>query len=102
MNEYTSEDAWFLLAAKYAQGKKDFASKKNIVEAGDYINHAIFLESEIDHAITVLSNAGLLQVNGDNFSIGPSFAKLWEKSDAEKHRSVQKQLEKLKHAMGIA
>ena len=101
MEEYCWEDAWLLLAVKYAQGNNEVGNKEEVIKAGDFINHAIFEDNEIEHGIAVLSSAGLLEVNEGNYKLGPSFQGLWNKSGAEKHRGVHKQLEVLCKAMGI-
>jgi hypothetical protein len=94
LGDYVRESAWVLLAVKYAQGKNNSASK-----AGDFINHAIFLEQELEHAIKLLSHTSLLQVNGNIFILGSFFPNFWKKPGAGKHRSVHKQLEKITNAL---
>jgi len=56
--------------------------------AGDFINHAIFEDSEIEHGVAVLTSAELIEVKEGNFKLGPSFQELWKKSGAEKHHGV--------------
>ena len=102
MSNFKLEDSWLLLAVKYAQGEKESATKEEVIEAGDFINHAIFMNEEIEHGIRVLTPPCLLEVKGEAFKLGSKFSELWEKSGAEQHRGVHKQLEKLQYAMGIA
>ena len=101
MEKYSWEDAWLLLAVKYAQENSEIATVEEVEKAGDFINHAIFEDSEIEHGIASLSPAGLIESFDGNFKLGPSFQELWDKSGAEKHRGVHKQLELLCKAMGI-
>ncbi len=101
MDKYCWEDAWLLLAVKYAQGNDENTSKEEVIKAGDFINHAIFMDSEIEHGISLLCPAGLLEVNESDFKLGPSFQALWENSGAEKNRGVHKQLEVLCKTMSI-
>ena len=93
MSETCWEDGWFLLSVKYAQASGGMVTKEEVIKSGDYINHAIFMESEIEHAVSVLSEMGLLYLKNGNFTLGPSFDEFWANSGAEKHRAVSKQLE---------
>lgn len=101
MSKYVWQDAWVLLAVKYAQGERGGASRAEVLEAGDFINHSILLDRELTHAIEVLGESDLMRVDGYTFSLGPAFAGLWSKSGAKKHRSVHGQLGKLRDVLGI-
>jgi hypothetical protein len=101
MEKYSWEDAWLLLAVKYAQENNEVVTTEEVEKAGDYINHVIFEDSEIEHGISVLAPEGLLEVKDGNYKLGSSFQGLWDLSGAEKYRAVQKQLEVLCKAMGI-
>ncbi len=101
MDKYCWEDAWLLLAVKYAQENKEIVTTEEVEKAGDFINHAIFEDSEIEHGIAVLTPTGLLEAKDGTFKLGSTFQELWDKSGAEKHRGVHKQLEVLCKAMGI-
>jgi hypothetical protein len=56
-------DAWVLTAAYVTE--RNPVSLSDVVAAGDYINHAIFTDEELEHAFTRLTAAGLVEVNGD-------------------------------------
>jgi hypothetical protein len=99
MTAFVEQDAWVLLAVKYAAGDSDHALLSDVRKAGDFINHAPFLERELAHAIDVLTRADLLHVEGDTFRLGRAFSILWDASGAARHRSVHKQLERLQHAL---
>ena len=77
------------------------ATVEEVEKAGDIINHAIFKDSEIEHGLAVLAPTGLVEAIDGNFKLGPNFQGLWDKSGAEKHHGVHKQLELLCKAMGI-
>lgn len=99
--EYCWEDAWLLLAVKYATENNEIASTEEVEEAGDFINHAIFEDREIEHGVSILTPSGLLEEKEGNFKLGPSFQNLWIKSGADKFSGVHKQLEVLCKTMGI-
>ena len=102
MSKYVWQDAWVLLAVKYAQGESDGASRSEVFKACDFINHSALLDDELAHAIEVFSKSDLMHADGDIFRLGPAFASLWSDSQAEKHRSVHIQLEKLQNALGVS
>jgi hypothetical protein len=56
-------DAWVLTAA-YVIARNP-VSLSDLVAAGDYINHAILTDEELEHAFTRLTAAGLVEVTGD-------------------------------------
>lgn len=101
MNDFVWQDAWVLLAVKYAQGDEGHAAREDVLQAGEFINHAHFLDHELEHALNVLAEADLLHVEGDAFHLGPAFPALWSKSGAETRRRVDKQLERLQEALGV-
>jgi hypothetical protein len=59
-------DAWFLLATAAHQGRGRGASLAEVIGEGDYLNHAIFVPQEIEHAVHRLVAAGLLLVDEPN------------------------------------
>src|SRR6478609_7931528 len=64
-DRWTRSDAWFAAAVASCSGH---ASLKEIIGAGDAINHAIFMRSEIEQAVRRLAAAGLLETHP-----GPTF-----------------------------
>jgi hypothetical protein len=101
MEKYSWEDAWLLLAIKYAQENNEVVTTEEAEKAGEYINQGLSEDGEIEHGISVLVPVGLLEVKDGNYKLGSSFQELWDLSGAEKYRGVQKQLEVLCKAMGI-
>ena len=57
-------DAWLLTAA-YFTGENP-VSLRALIAAGDAINHAIFMDSEIDDGLARLEAAGLTRLDGDS------------------------------------
>jgi hypothetical protein len=60
-------DAWVLTAAYVTE--RNPVSLSDVVAAGDYINHAIFTDEELEHAFTRLTAAGLVELNGDRVTL---------------------------------
>jgi hypothetical protein len=56
-------DAWVLTAAYVTE--QNPVSLTDLIGAGDYINHAILLDEEIEHALTHLEAAGLARLEGE-------------------------------------
>jgi hypothetical protein len=92
MPDFESSDAWLLLAIKYAQEKDAGASVDAIVKAGDFINHAIFTDEELNEGLKRLKSAGYLLEIGGLISVSDKFHASWEEHGVEKHRAVAKQL----------
>ena len=56
---WTSSDAWVLAAILIqGEGTGQGGSLSDLVGAADYLNHAILLESEVEHAIRVVRTRG--------------------------------------------
>ena len=63
MTGFVGSDVWVLLALLYAQKP---APRERIRSAGDYINHAVMSDAELDGGLARLSVAGLVSsVAGD-------------------------------------
>lgn len=61
---YFASDAWLLLSIILSAGAGP-ASLEKIIAAGDYINHAIFTEGEMEGGLDRLSRGGYIEeVNG--------------------------------------
>jgi hypothetical protein len=56
-------DAWVLTAA-YVTAENP-VRLTSLIGAGDYINHAIFTDEELDHALTRLDAGGLAHLEGE-------------------------------------
>jgi hypothetical protein len=61
--EWTFGDAWFAAAVATSQQP---ASLDDIIGAGDAINHAIFTNEEIVHAVQLLVGSGLMEAKPTN------------------------------------
>ena len=101
MSNLVWQDAWVLLAVKSAQGKSQFASREDVIKAGDFINHAVFLDSEIEHALSVLNPMALLSEQSGYFAVGPNFQTFWDQCGAQMTRSVHQQLDLIAEHLGV-
>jgi hypothetical protein len=80
---------WILLSVAKA-AENDAAELSAIVAAGDYLNHAVFTESELAAGLSVLLAAGLVVDNGERFALGPAVP-----------ASIKRKLEKQGLAAGL-
>jgi len=72
--QFTWSDAWLLLAVAYAsrvegRGGKGGATLKDVIAAGDAIQHAIFTPAELRRGFAKLISAGYVQADGERFSL---------------------------------
>ena len=63
---WTFGGAWF--AAAVATSKQP-STLQDVIGAGDAINHAIFTNEEIVHAVQLMVGSGLLEVKPDSFQL---------------------------------
>lgn len=68
-----------MLSAAYVLGKNP-VTVDEIREAGDYINHAIFTDMELEGGFKRLGEAGLLRVEGDEIFVTEAGQRLCEEA----------------------
>src|SRR5579872_3766695 len=85
---FQASDAWLLLAILY-NGEQG-AGIEGIIRAGDFINHAIFTDDELQSGLTRLQEAGLVERSGDIYRASPA---AWSAHVSKKRRYVFKELE---------
>lgn len=85
-------DVWLLLAVQYSKGS---ATKEKIIEAGDFINHAIFTEEEYNGGIKRLLETGYLTQGNNKYSVSTKFKSVWN-NGISKNQNVHSQLDALK------
>ena len=92
--QFQASDAWLLLAVIIAAGD-DVATLDEIVGAGDFINHAIFTNDEIESGFYRLTCGGYIEeVDGD---FRPSEIALKQyKTISGKRRAVLDQMDSLR------
>jgi hypothetical protein len=69
MSGFVRTDAWLLLALLYVGEPADRAA---IIETGDFINHAIFTDEELEGGLRRLLAAGYAVEQGGRTGPGPS------------------------------
>ncbi|MCC6643648.1 hypothetical protein IT411_02765 [Candidatus Peregrinibacteria bacterium] len=93
---FQKSDAWLLLAIVMAavEGR---ASLAQIVEAGDYINHAVFSDQELNGGLERLGRIGLLSKNGDMIVVEKEAVNLHEEASRKTKNliKIMENLEKL-------
>ena len=87
-----SSDVWLLLSVQHSKGA---ATKDKIIEAGDYINHAIFTEEEFNGGIKRLIENNYLSEGNSKYSTTNKFKSLWNNGISKK-QNIHGQLEALK------
>lgn len=60
-------DSWLLAAIQGASSGGERPTLSRIIAVGDYLNHPIFTTSEINGGLSRLSQAGLIQIDGEAF-----------------------------------
>jgi hypothetical protein len=77
--EWSSSDAWFMVAVALAQarGLNDLSS---VIETGDYVNHSVFNVDEIERAVARLRSAGLLVELDGSYSLTAAGDALWNRA----------------------
>lgn len=98
--EYEASDAWLLLAIIYAAADKDGASLDEIVATGDFINHAIFTDDEMESGFYRLTRGGYVEEVDLNFRPTKLTLKKYEEISRKKKRSVLGQMELLQKSIG--
>jgi hypothetical protein len=99
---FRRSDAWLLLAIKYAQGEKASASLERIIGAGDFINHTIFLDAELEGGFARLEGAGFIAVDGAGCAVTGKFDAAWSAAGADRRRAMHKQLESVRKILGVS
>jgi hypothetical protein len=84
-------DIWLLLAVQYSSGT---GTKEKIVEAGDFINHAIFTDEEFNGGIKRLLETGYIKEGNDKYSVTSKFKSYWNNGISNK-QNVDNQLKAL-------
>src|SRR5579871_5703666 len=90
-SQHPWSDAWLLLAIIYA-GKTSAASLRDIISAGDYINHAIFTYDELATGLKRLAADGLIIDENGNFRPSESTVKSYKHTTTPR-RSALKEVE---------
>ncbi len=91
-------DAWLLLALIYA---REPADRGHLRAVGDFINHAIFTDEELEGGLERLVRSGHAIVVDDRFAPGPGVLDWYDEVTAGKSRTaVLKDLERVQTYLG--
>ena len=86
-------DAWLLLSLIYS---RESADRERLRSIGDFINHAIFTDEELDGGLVRLQHAGYVIAANDRYSPSPAVLAWYAASTAGKSRTaVHKDLERV-------
>ena len=96
---FVSSDAWLLLSLIYS---RESADRDRLRSIGDFINHAIFTDEELDGGLARLQYAGHVIAASGRYSPSPAVLAWYAASTAGKSRTrVHKDLERVKKFLGI-
>ena len=98
--QFQASDAWLLLAIIFAAAEKEGASLDQIVAAGDFINHAIFTNDEMESGFYRLTLGGYIDEVDGNFKPTKLTLDKYEEISRKKKRSVLGQLDLLRESIG--
>jgi hypothetical protein len=92
-------DAWLLLSLIYA---REPADRDHLRAVGDFINHAIFTDEELDGGLARLRRAGHAVEHEDRFGPSPRVVSWYEAVTAGRSRTaVHKDLQRVEGFLGI-
>ncbi|MGC3968499.1 MAG: hypothetical protein QM775_14310 [Pirellulales bacterium] len=96
---FHTSDAWLLLSLIYAREPSD---RDHLRVVGDFINHAIFTDEELDGGLDRLMQAGHAVVEKGRYSPSPQVLAWYDSLTAGKSRTyVSKDLERVEKLLGI-
>jgi hypothetical protein len=89
-------DAWLLEAIKFSENGDKGATLTDIVQAADYINHAVLTNSEFATGTRKLKTIGLVIEKDKRLQTTDKFKEWWTKKYGQKNRiSVLKAMEEI-------
>jgi hypothetical protein len=97
---FRGSDAWLLCSVAIGGGRRG-ASLRDIIAAGDYINHAILTGPQIRRGFAKLISAGLVRETAGRFRIAGKANAFWKKSQL-KRKPVLRQLDDWETFLGVA
>ena len=98
--KYNSSDVWLLLAIIYASGEKS-ATLDEIIAAGDWINHAIFNEDELESGLARLTAGGFIKEKNNAFSATQKVKRAYSKTTGSR-RIINEELKDIGDLIGAA
>jgi len=98
--QYKWSDAWLLLAVVYAAGGGD-ATLDRIIGAGDFINHAIFNQEELESGFSRLTAGGYIEEKDGSFRATAKVIESYRMTTTPR-RTVFKEVEDMRQLLGAA
>jgi hypothetical protein len=92
-------DAWLLLSLIYSG---ESADRDRLRAIGDFINHSIFTDEELDGGLTRLQEAGHAVADNDRYAASPAVLGWYAAITAGKSRTaVHKDMERVKGFLAV-
>ena len=82
--DFVWSDAWLLLSLIYGKGALD---RQRIRDIGDFINHAVFTDAELEGGLKRLQNCGLIRRAGKKFAASSGVMNWYAKEIKGKSRT---------------
>ncbi|MCI0441453.1 MAG: hypothetical protein L0177_20310 [Chloroflexi bacterium] len=98
--DYTWTDAWLLLSVIYA-GRAGEATLDRIIEAGDFINHAIFTHEELRTSLAKLGDGGLVEMTDAAFAPTEKTIQAYSSIAGAARTPVYKEIEALSRFLAV-
>lgn len=96
---FVSSDAWLLLSIIYSGEPAD---RERLRSVGDFINHAIFTNEELDGGLARLQRAGHVYVQSNKYSPSADVLAWYKSITAGKRRTfVHKDLDRVNGFLGV-
>jgi len=99
--KYNWSDAWLLLSIIYASDSENGAALEKIIAAGDWINHAVFNEDELESGLARLTAGGFIKEKNKVFSATLKVRRAYAKTTS-RGRAVSKELSDIEQLIGAA
>jgi hypothetical protein len=96
-SRFVWSDAWLLLALLYA---REPADRETIIKIGDFINHAIFTDEELEGGLQRLFEAGYVIKHDGRFSPSPSVV-AWFERISPPRSYVHKDWQRVERFLGL-
>lgn len=91
IKKYNWSDAWLLLSIIYASNSESGATLEKIIAAGDWINHAVFNEDELESGLARLTAGGFIKEKNKVFFATLKVRRAYTKTTS-RGRAVSKEL----------
>jgi hypothetical protein len=97
---FSGSDAWLLCSIAIGEGRRG-ASLRDILAAGDYINHAILTGQQIRYGLAKLIPTGFIRETAGGFKVAGKANAFWKKLKL-KRKPVLRQLDEWETFLGVA